>query len=593
MDAARHLGPHRSSASQGAVTSMCKRRRSPHLDVAYRWSAHRPPATSTSGLETAFQQWRADHDMGHVLRVWQREVVIMHGKPLLHADFEPLQDPVKSNWARMGHRLGINPVLRRRTTSTSPQTVSESESPPRHMASASPPRGEGGLCDAFRLWRTEKELGSVLRLWHQEDPVTAGAKSNWSRMGRKISVNPIIRRRATGGRAASVTGSPSEEGLMQWRDEQGLVAMLRAWQAQDPTSKRWISLGDRLRLGAPLLRKAGRCACATVPTQPTSHITARQAFHSWRECRSLARSQARRRKWFHVDGTGTGRKSGKGMRVLQYNILADAYARAAWLPYCKPASLNWEYRKHNLLGEILGYNADLICLQEVDHFGDFFLPELRKRGYDGAFVKRPSQFKKDGCCIFYRRDKFKLREKFEIQFNDLVRRGGPRFHTNNVAVLLSLAISERAWAGAGGSVTVGCAHLFHDPSQADIKVLQSQMLMQAILRTARTRTESLILCGDFNSQPGDLVYNLIQDGVAPERLEEELGGSGWGKSLMSGRLPLSNAYVVGMGENLEVTNFTDSFQGCLDYIWMTPGAFDVVRVLEGIDRSHLEEEAAN
>ena len=105
---------------------------------------------------------------------------------------------------------------------------------------------------------------------------------------------------------------------MQWRDEQGLVAMLRAWQAQDPTSKRWISLGDRLRLGAPLLRKAGRCACATVPTQPTSHITARQAFHSWRECRSLARSQARRRKWFHVDGTGTGRKSGKGMRVLQY-----------------------------------------------------------------------------------------------------------------------------------------------------------------------------------------------------------------------------------------------------------------------------------
>ena len=124
-----------------------------------------------------------------------------------------------------------------------------------------------------------------------------------------------------------------------------------------------------------------------------------------------------------------------------------------------------------------------------------------------------------------------------------MRRGGPRFHTNNVAVLLSLAISERAWAGAGGSVTVGCAHLFHDPSQADIKVLQSQMLMQAILRTARTRTESLILCGDFNSQPGDLVYNLIQDGVAPERLEEELGGSGWGKSLMSGRLPLSNAYV--------------------------------------------------
>jgi len=321
-------------------------------------------------------------------------------------------------------------------------------------------------------------------------------------------------------------------------------------------------------------------------------MTARGAFHSWRECRSSSRAQARRRKWHHAEGSR--RKGGKGLRVLQYNVLADAYARAAWLPYCKRSSLNWEYRKHNLLGEILGYNADLICLQEVDHFGDFFLPELRKRGYDGVFVKRPSPFKKDGCCIFYRRDKFRLREKFEIQFNDLVRRGGPRFHTNNVAVLLSLVLrGEGAGGGQGSSLMVGCVHLFHDPKQADIKVLQSQMMTQAILRAATGggTQDALILCGDFNSQPGDLVYHLLQDGVAPERLEEELGGSGWGKTLVGGKLPLSNAYMAGMGANLEVTNFTDSFQGCLDYIWMTPGAFDVVRVLEGIDRNLLEEEA--
>jgi mRNA deadenylase 3'-5' endonuclease subunit Ccr4 len=31
--------------------------------------------------------------------------------------------------------------------------------------------------------------------------------------------------------------------------------------------------------------------------------------------------------------------------------------------------------------EIADSNADLVCLQEVDHFEDFYNPELKKLGY--------------------------------------------------------------------------------------------------------------------------------------------------------------------------------------------------------------------
>ena len=46
----------------------------------------------------------------------------------------------------------------------------------------------------------------------------------------------------------------------------------------------------------------------------------------------------------------------------------------------KSEHLQWEYRKHLLLHEITQYDPDIITLQEVDHYYDFFLPELNDRG---------------------------------------------------------------------------------------------------------------------------------------------------------------------------------------------------------------------
>lgn len=59
------------------------------------------------------------------------------------------------------------------------------------------------------------------------------------------------------------------------------------------------------------------------------------------------------------------------VRVVTYNILADVYAqtehsKTVLYPYCAPYALQLDYRQNLIKKELAGYNADIICLQEVD-----------------------------------------------------------------------------------------------------------------------------------------------------------------------------------------------------------------------------------
>lgn len=66
----------------------------------------------------------------------------------------------------------------------------------------------------------------------------------------------------------------------------------------------------------------------------------------------------------HLDMDGRI-SSGGTFTVLSYNILSDAYATNELYSYCPTWALSWTYRRQNLLREIVGYRADIVCLQEV------------------------------------------------------------------------------------------------------------------------------------------------------------------------------------------------------------------------------------
>lgn len=60
------------------------------------------------------------------------------------------------------------------------------------------------------------------------------------------------------------------------------------------------------------------------------------------------------------------REDGDCLRVVSYNVLADCYATPEWFTSSPKESLDVGYRLPILNKEITAYQADLICLQEVD-----------------------------------------------------------------------------------------------------------------------------------------------------------------------------------------------------------------------------------
>ena len=83
-------------------------------------------------------------------------------------------------------------------------------------------------------------------------------------------------------------------------------------------------------------------------------------------------------------------------RVVSYNTLASVFtstehAHNELYSYCDPTALKNEYREGRLAHEVVGYNADVLCLQEVgtDTYTTFLLPALRDKGYDGCHMEKP------------------------------------------------------------------------------------------------------------------------------------------------------------------------------------------------------------
>ncbi|KAM7421970.1 hypothetical protein PAMA_010173 [Pampus argenteus] len=111
------------------------------------------------------------------------------------------------------------------------------------------------------------------------------------------------------------------------------------------------------------------------------------------------------------------------VRVVSYNILADVYAqtelsKTVLYPYCAPYALQLDYRQNLIKKELAGYNADIICLQEVDKgvFADSLTPALDAFGLDGVFRIKEKQH--EGLATFYRRSKFKLLSRHDIMLSE-------------------------------------------------------------------------------------------------------------------------------------------------------------------------------
>jgi hypothetical protein len=105
----------------------------------------------------------------------------------------------------------------------------------------------------------------------------------------------------------------------------------------------------------------------------------------------------------------------KGFKCLSYNIYADC--KCMGIKYS--TTKLWIVRREILLKEIVSYSADILCLQDVDHYYDWWQPRLMSYGYDTLWKQKTSELytHSEGVMICYRRNMFQLFKSVDIEFN--------------------------------------------------------------------------------------------------------------------------------------------------------------------------------
>ncbi|XP_015693278.2 carbon catabolite repressor protein 4 homolog 4 [Oryza brachyantha] len=286
--------------------------------------------------------------------------------------------------------------------------------------------------------------------------------------------------------------------------------------------------------------------------------------------------------------------AGYQFRLVSYNILAQVYVKSAFFPHSPSACLKWKARSKAVLSELKSFEADLMCIQELDEYETFYRKNMENSGYSSIYIQRSGD-KRDGCGIFYKPKSMELVQKEAIHYNDLVEKYVHTDHVNTVTSNNSSPTEEaskktdnnkhgdpndprfrlkRDCVGllAAFKLNDPCdhilimanTHIYWDPEWIDVKLAQAKYLLSRVSQFEKLISNkfdckpSVIIAGDFNSTPGDMVYNYLV--TANSESTDEAPA-----------IKLRSLYAANGGEP-EFTNCTPGFTGTLDYIFLSDGS---------------------
>jgi len=234
--------------------------------------------------------------------------------------------------------------------------------------------------------------------------------------------------------------------------------------------------------------------------------------------RKMASAEAHQllpRTWRNIPDDRTSQTScatsSQVVSLLQFNVLADSLSLSGGFVKAPPECLVWDARSGPLLEEITRHSPDIVTMQEVDKYEDFFEPELRVRGYRGIFKKKGGG-SLDGCALFVKTSKFQLLEE-DVQ----------RFHLQDtdsqVGIIAQLQPTE-----PGKRLILATTHLKATKTAAGEEIRRDQIkyLLQRISDTSAQCMEPhvVLLSGDLNASPITSKFDSL---VYPEIVGHPLG----------------------------------------------------------------------
>ncbi|XP_020957245.1 nocturnin isoform X3 [Sus scrofa] len=321
------------------------------------------------------------------------------------------------------------------------------------------------------------------------------------------------------------------------------------------------------RLYSALAKTLNSSAAAQHPeylvTPDTEHLEPIDPKELLEECRAVLHTRPPRFQRDFVDLRADGPSSHPPIRVMQWNILAQALGEGKDnFVQCPLEALKWEERKCLILEEILAYQPDILCLQEVDHYFDTFHPLLSRLGYQGTFFPKPwspcldveHNNGPDGCALFFLQNRFKLVNSANIRLTAMT------LKTNQVAIAQTLECraSRRQFC-------IAVTHLKARTGWERFRSAQGCDLLQNLQNITQGAKIPLIICGDFNAEPTEEVY----------------------KHFASSSLNLSSAYKLLSADGQSEPPYTTwkirtsgECRHTLDYIWYSRQALSVRSALD-------------
>jgi hypothetical protein len=221
------------------------------------------------------------------------------------------------------------------------------------------------------------------------------------------------------------------------------------------------------------------------------------------------------RTWINANGSELVAK--KSFKFLSYNVLSDY--KTSFLHYT--TTRNWDIRKKTLLDEIKTYDCDIICLQDVDHYQEWWRPQLTMMGYDTVYKQRTQtkSFHYEGVLIAFRRDVFQLFKSQPFELNNAVmnedrgRAFMERSKTDDVGIVVFL----QPWSKdcINSALCVCCTMLSDELENSDIRMVQTQYIARQIEVANMEFHVPILMAVSMYDHPASLAYTVMCTGRVP------------------------------------------------------------------------------
>ncbi|KAI8331925.1 Endonuclease/exonuclease/phosphatase [Chlamydoabsidia padenii] len=192
--------------------------------------------------------------------------------------------------------------------------------------------------------------------------------------------------------------------------------------------------------------------------------------------------------------------------IMSYNILAQNLCKRTVHPLAGDM-LKWKTRRRMVIEELAYYQPDLMCLQEMDNYDEYYKKALAELGYTTLFHRHET--KRHGCLIGYKDNIWK-----EIDYRTLDYDTDPSCKpaqiTGNIGQLVALAFRDDDEPG----VILGNTHLYWRPQSNYERCRQALIYMHHLFDLKKTLDDKKkgwvpLMLGDFNTQPTDPFYSIV------------------------------------------------------------------------------------